>query len=77
MRNSLSADAAAVRSDLGDTLDEVEARFHPGYIGGVALWAAKRSIRRHPVVWGVAGALAVTLAIGLVSWALLSDDDEV
>ena len=77
MRNSLSANAAAFRAELGDTLDEVEARFHPGYIGGMALWAAKRSIRRHPVVWGVAGALAVTLAIGLVSWALLSDDDEV
>jgi len=75
MRSSLSAEADAARAQLGQTLDEVESRFHPGYITGVSAWMLKRSFRRHPIVWGVVGAAAVTLAIGLVVWAVLSDDE--
>jgi len=75
MRSSLSAEADAARAQLGQTLDEVESRFHPSYITGVSAWMLKRSFRRHPIVWGVVGSAAVTLAIGLVVWAVLSDDE--
>jgi len=75
MRSSINAEAEAARAHLGQALDEVELRFHPGYITGVSAWMLKRSFRRHPIVWGVVGAAAVTLAIGLVVWAVLSDDE--
>jgi hypothetical protein len=70
------ARAARARRALSDALDEVDRTFYPGHVGKILSWTLKRSVRRHRVAWGVAGGVAVTLAVGLAVWALTSDDDE-
>ena len=62
------------RDRLGDQLDEVEGRFHPAYLGGIARDAATRSAERHPLAWAIGATAAIAGALGWVAWALLSDD---
>jgi hypothetical protein len=71
------ARANRARRALSEALNEVDQTLHPGHVGKMLAWSAKRSITRHPVIWGVGGSVAVALAVGLTVWALASDDDEV
>ena len=70
------ARANRARRALGDALDEVEQTLYPGNVGRMLAWTLKRSFRRHTVVWGVAGSVAVAVAVGLAVWAVASDDEE-
>lgn len=67
--------AARARDDVGEYLDEIESRLTPAYLGGIASSVIRRSATRHPVAWAVGSAVVVAGVIGLVAWAVLSDDD--
>jgi type VI protein secretion system component VasF len=69
------ARAQRARDALGDALDDIETRFAPDYVGKIAAFTIKRSFRRHRVWWGVAGGVAAAIALGLIVWAVMSDDD--
>jgi hypothetical protein len=69
--------AQRARTSLAETLDDIEARFHPGYVGRVAVWSLTQSWKRHPVKWGVAAGVTVAILGGLAVWALLANDDDV
>lgn len=72
------ARAARARNALGDVLDDLESRFAPDYLGKVALWSLKRSFRTHRTGWLVAGGIGAAVAVGLVVWAVMSNEaDEV
>jgi hypothetical protein len=70
------ARAARARRALGDTLDDVESRFHPGYVARIAAWSLKQSWRTHRVAWGVAAGVTIAIIGGLAVWAVLSSDDD-
>lgn len=63
------------REQVGEYLDEIEHRFAPNNIARVGSALARASAARHPVAWAVGAALALTAIAGLVTWALMSDDD--
>ena len=67
--------AARARDQVGEYLDEIENRFTPSYLGGIASSLIRRSAAKHPVAWAVGSAVVVAGVIGLVAWAVLSDDD--
>jgi len=69
------ARSAVARDNLGNQLDEIERRFAPSYLSSVLSSLVRTSAAKHPVVWAVAGATVVAALVGLVSWALLNDDD--
>lgn len=69
------ARSAVARDNLGNQLDEIERRFAPSYLSSVLSSLVRTSAGKHPVVWAVAGAAVVAALVGLVSWALLNDDD--
>lgn len=71
------ARAERARRALSDALDEVEQTFYPGHVGKMLAWSVKRSMKRNTVAWSIAGGVAVALAVGLVVWALASDEDDV
>lgn len=70
------ARSARARKALGDALHDIESRFAPDYVGKVALWSVKRSFRTHRTGWLIAGGVAAAVAVGLVVWAVLSDDGD-
>jgi negative regulator of sigma E activity len=70
------ARAARARNALGDALDDIESRFAPDYVGKMALWSVKRSFRTHRTGWLVAGGVVAAVAVGLVVWAVMSDDKD-
>lgn len=63
------------RDQVGDYLDELEQRFAPGHLAKVGGAMARASARRHPVAWAVGVAIGVTAVAGIVTWALISDDE--
>lgn len=69
------ARSAVARDNLGNQLDEIERRFAPSYLSSVLSSLVRTSAGKHPVVWAVAGTTVVAALVGLVSWALLNDDD--
>ena len=70
------ARADRARRALSDVLDDVESRFHPGYVGKIAVWSLKQSWRSHRVAWVIAGGVAVAIIGGLAVWAVLGTDDD-
>ena len=67
--------AARAREEVGDYLDDIESRLSPAYLGAIASGLIKRSATKNPVAWAVGSAVVVAGVIGLVAWAVLSDDD--
>ena len=63
------------RDALGGHLDEVESRFAPKYVGGIAKTFVSYSVAKHPLAWAAGATVVVAATIGLIAWAVLSDDD--
>ena len=66
--------AVKARDELAATLDAIEDKLNvPKRVGALAD-TARSSYARNPVPWIVGGAAAAAVVIGLVAWAILSDD---
>jgi hypothetical protein len=66
---------AATRAHLENTLDAIEDKFNIPKRASELSQRARASYEKNPVPW-IVGAIAVAGAvIGLVAWALTSDDD--
>ena len=68
--------AQKARDELAATLDAIEDKFNvPKRVTELGEKAAA-SYRQNPVPWIIGGAAVAVIAIGLVAWAIFSDDDD-
>jgi hypothetical protein len=68
------AQAQRARDDLASTLDAIEDKFNvPKRVTELGEKAAS-AYRKNPVPWIVGGVAVAVIAVGLVAWAILSDD---
>ncbi len=71
---ALQARADRVRNELGHTLDAIEDKLNPQKQFERLKETAKKSYDEQPVPWMVGAAAAAAVVIGLVAWALFTDD---
>lgn len=64
------------RAAVEQALDEWEETIHPRNVATVISRSIKTSFDTHKPVWAAAGAAVVAAAVGLVAWAVLSDDED-
>jgi ElaB/YqjD/DUF883 family membrane-anchored ribosome-binding protein len=69
------AAAAKARADLADTLDGIEDRLNVPKRAKELSEKAMDSYRENPIPWIVGAAAIAVTAIGLIAWAIFSDDD--
>lgn len=72
--SDIQAKAAASRAELEATLDAIEDRFNVPKQLSEATRRAQASYERNPVPWIVGATAAALVAVGLVAWAIFSDD---
>lgn len=63
------------RSELENTLDEIEHRLSPQELTKQATTWVSESYDRHPARWLIGGGIAVLGAVAAVLWAIFGDDD--
>jgi len=63
------------RSELENTLDEIEHRLSPQELTKQATTWISESYDRNPTRWLIGGGIAILGTVAAVLWALLSDDD--
>ncbi|MBW4031156.1 MAG: DUF3618 domain-containing protein [Acidobacteria bacterium] len=68
------AGAAKARADLADTLDAIEDKLNIAKRVGELSDRAAISYRQHPMPFLIGGAIAAAVTVGLVAWAIFSDD---
>ena len=68
------ASAAKARADLADTLDAIEDKLNIAKRVGELSDRAAISYRQHPMPFLIGGAIAAAVTVGLVAWAIFSDD---
>jgi Protein of unknown function (DUF3618) len=66
---------AASRAELEATLDAIEDKLNVPKRVGEFTEKAKSSYESNPMPWIVGGLSAAAVAIGVVAWAILSNDD--
>jgi hypothetical protein len=70
------AQAQKARDQLASTLDAIDDKFNvPKRVTDLGEKAAT-AYRQNPVPWIIGGAAVAVIAIGLVAWAIFSDDDD-
>ena len=75
MTDSIDARVAQARAELGETLSAIEDKFNvPKRVNAGVEWV-KDSFDENPVPWYVGGAVVLAGVVGLVAWALFSNDD--
>jgi hypothetical protein len=68
------AGAAKARADLAATLDAIEDRLNvPKRVSKLGKQAAA-AYEKNPGPWIIGGAAVAIIAVGLVAWAIFSDD---
>ncbi|MFC5502319.1 DUF3618 domain-containing protein [Lysinimonas soli] len=68
------AKAAKARDELAATLDAIEDKLNvPKRVGELGEKAAA-SYKQNPLPWIIGGAAVGVIAIGLIAWAIFSDD---
>ena len=68
--------AAKARADLAATLDQLEDRLNvPKRVSELGSKAVA-SYEKNPLPWIIGGVAAAVVAVGLVAWAIFSDDDD-
>jgi hypothetical protein len=71
----IQARVAVTRARLESTLDSIEDRLNvPKRIGELSKWA-KSSWEANSIPWIVGSVAAVGAVVGIVAWALSSNDD--
>ncbi len=71
-----SARVTSARADLEATLDAIEDKLNVPKRFGEITDKAKASYEKNPVPWIIGATAAAIVVVGLVAWAVLSDDDE-
>jgi len=66
--------AARARDELASALDSIEDRLDVRKRASELQHRAAAAYRRNPVPWIVAGAAVAVTAVGLIAWAIFSDD---
>ena len=72
--SQLRARAAASRADLTATLDAIEDKFNIPKQSRLLAERAQTSYKRNPVPWIIGATAASIVVVGLVAWAIFSDD---
>lgn len=70
----LKAAASRARADLAETLDAIEDKFDVSKQSKLMVERAKSSYERNPVPWIIGATAASIVVVGLVAWAIFSDD---
>lgn len=65
----------STRADLEATLDQIEDKLNVPKRVGELTEKAKSSYDENPLPWIIGAAVAAVSVVGLVAWAILSDDD--
>jgi hypothetical protein len=72
--DSIETRITATRSDLEQTLDEIEDRLNvPKQVGKLTA-KAQSSYEENPVPWIIGATAAVVVIGGIVAWAIFGDD---
>ncbi|WP_309617445.1 DUF3618 domain-containing protein [Salinibacterium sp.] len=66
---------AASRAELEATLDAIEDKLNVPKRMGELTERAKSSYESNPVPWIIGGLAAAVVVVGIVAWAILSNDD--
>ena len=64
------------RADLEATLDAIEDKLNVQKRFGELTDQAKASYDKNPLPWIIGGVAAAVAVVGVVAWALLSNDDD-
>lgn len=72
--SNTKAKAAASRAELERTLDAIEDRFNVPKRMNEATRRAQASYEQNPVPWIIGATATALVAVGLVAWAIFTDD---
>jgi len=73
--SSIESRIASSRADLESTLDAIEDKLNvPKRVNELA-GKAKSSYDQNPLPWIIGAVAAAVAVVGVVAWAILSDDD--
>ena len=75
MSDNIDSRVAGARADLEATLDAIEDKLNVPKRVDELTKRAKASYAANPIPWIVGATAAAVAVIGLVAWAILSDDD--
>lgn len=76
MTNKVIKDfVAETRTELGETLDEIEQRLKPQNLAKQAMNWVSDSYDRNPTRWLIGIGVGLVGTVAAVLWALLGDDD--
>lgn len=70
----LKAEASQARAALAETLDAIEDKFDIPKQTKLFAERAKTSYRQNPVPWIIGATAASIVVVGVVAWAIFSDD---
>jgi hypothetical protein len=73
--SDIESRVSSARAELESTLDAIEDKLNVPKRFGEVTEKAKASYEKNPVPWIVGATAAAAVVVGLVAWAILSDDD--
>jgi len=74
--SDIESRVAGARADLEATLDAIEDKLNVPKRFGELTTKARSSYESNPIPWIIGATAAAVVVVGLVAWAILSDDDD-
>lgn len=74
MSDTVSSTVAATRARLEQTLDAIDEKLDVKKQAGELTERVKTSYQANPVPWIIGATAAAVVVVGLVAWAIFSDD---
>jgi hypothetical protein len=74
MSDTVSGTVAATRARLEQTLDAIDEKLDVKKQAGELTERVKSSYQANPVPWIIGATAATVVVVGLVAWAIFSDD---
>ncbi|MBX9718013.1 MAG: DUF3618 domain-containing protein [Microbacteriaceae bacterium] len=74
MSDTVSSTVAATRARLEQTLDAIDEKLDVKKQAGELTERVKTSYQANPVPWIIGATAATVVVVGLVAWAIFSDD---